>query len=138
MREYRLLERIRNIAKNPERRGRADPNAMLNSVLSHVQKILNTRQGAVLIDPNYGVPDFTDIAGSYASEAVQQMEESINTIIARYEPRLHNPHVEFEPNQNDVLALRFRILGKLDLEGQDIPVIFESVVQSDGKIIVNT
>lgn len=138
MKEYRLLERIRNIQKDPERRGGSDPNAMLNSVLQHVQMILNTKQGAVPIDPDYGVPDFTDIAGSYASDAVQIMEDSISKVINKFEPRLSDARVEFEEQQEDVLALKFRIVGKLALEGQDFPVVFESVVQSDGKITVNS
>lgn len=138
MREYRLLERVRNMELDPDRRGSADPKVMLDSVLHHVQMILNTKQGAVPIAPDYGVPDFTDIAGSYASDAIQQMEEDITAVIAKYEPRLIDPHLEFEPQQDDVLALRFRIMGKLALEGQDFPVIFESVVQSDGKITINS
>ncbi len=137
MREYRLLERIRNIAKDPDRRGSVDLAAAMGSVLHHVQKILNTRQGAVPIAPDYGVPDFTDIAGSYASDAVQVMEQSLSAVIAKYEPRLKDARVEFEQQQEDVLALRFRIMGKLALEGQDVPVVFESIVQSDGKITVN-
>lgn len=138
MREYRLLERVRSMALNPDRRGSADPSVMLASVLHHVQKILNTKQGAVPIAPDYGVPDFTDIAGSYASDSIQMMEESITKVIAKYEPRLQDPHLEFEENQDDVLALKFRIRGTLAVEGQDYPVIFESVVQSDGKITINS
>jgi len=138
MREYRLLERVRSMALDPDRRGSADPSVMLTSVLHHVQKILNTKQGAVPIAPDYGVPDFTDIAGSYASDSIQQMEEGITRVIAKYEPRLLEPHLEFEEQQDDVLALRFRIKGKLAVEGQDYPVIFESVVQSDGKITINS
>jgi len=138
MREYRLLERVRNMELNPDRRSSADPNVMLTSVLHHVQNILNTRQGSVPIAPDYGVPDFTDIAGSYASDSIQQMEESITAVIAKFEPRLVEPLLEFEEQQDDVLAIRFRIKGTLAVEGQDFPVVFESVVQSDGKITISS
>ncbi len=138
MREFRLLERIRYIDRHPEQRGRAEPNAMLNSVLHHVQMMLNTKQGAVPIAPDYGVPDFTDIAGSYASDAVQEMERGLTAVIAKYETRLRDARVEFESQQEDVLSLKFRIMGKLVLENGELPVVFESVVQSDGKITVSS
>ncbi len=138
MREFRLLERVRYIAQHPDRRGSADPNAMLNSVLHHVQLILNTKQGAVPIASDYGVPDFTDIAGSYASDAVQDMERELSAVIAKYETRLHGARIEFESQQEDVLSLKFRILGKMVLDDRELPVVFESVVQSDGKITVSS
>lgn len=136
MREQRLLERIRSYAKNPDKRGAVDPNVVVKSIHKHAQHILNTRKGSVPIDPDYGVPDFTDIAGSYASDTVQEMQQNINELLLKYEPRLKDVRVEFEPQDNDILSLKFRIRGALDMDGSDIPVIFESVVQSDGKITV--
>jgi|GEM_PF-142518 len=137
VREYRLLERIRNYQKNPDRRDSATPADMIKSVLDHVQKILNTKQGAVLIDDDYGLPDYTDIAGSFSSDKVQDLEREINRVIRKYEPRLIDALIEFEQQQDDVLALRFKIKGKLMSEHQDVPVVFESVVQSDGKIVIS-
>lgn len=137
MREYRLLERIRNYQLDPDHRGSASPADMVKSVLHHVQRILNTKQGAVLIHEDYGLPDFTDIAGSFSSDKVQELEREVNRVIKLYEPRLIDAHIEFEQQQDDVLALRFKIKGKLMADNQDVPVIFESVVQSDGKIVVS-
>ncbi len=135
MRELRLLERIRDFEKDPERRFAEDPQAMTKSVLQHIQQIMNTRQGSVLIHEDYGVPDFTDIAGSYASDRVQELERDLSKIIMKFEPRLLEASITFEEQQDDVLALRFKIKGKLAMEN-DVPVVFESVVQSDGRITI--
>ena len=135
MRELRLLERIRDFEKDPERRFAEDPQVMTTSVLHHIQQIMNTRQGSVLIHDDYGVPDFTDIAGSYASDRVQELERDLSKIIMKYEPRLLEASINFEEQQDDVLALRFKIKGKLAMEN-DVPVVFESVVQSDGRITI--
>ena len=102
-----------------------------------LKKILNTKQGAVLIHEDYGLPDYTDIAGSFSSDKVQELEREINRVIKLYEPRLSDAHIEFEQQQDNVLALRFKIKGRLKAENQDLPIIFESVVQSDGKIVVS-
>lgn len=135
MRELRLLERIKDFEKDPERRFAEDPQAMTKSVLHHIQQIMNTRQGSVLIHDDYGVPDFTDIAGSYASDRVQELERDLSKIIMKYEPRLLEASITFQEQQDDVLALRFKIKGKLAMEN-DVPVVFESVVQSDGRITI--
>ena len=61
MGEIRLLQRLRSIAADPARRAKHDVNRVTDSVLEHLQRILNTRQGNVPLADDYGVPDFTDL-----------------------------------------------------------------------------
>ncbi len=133
MREERLLERIRALKKNPERRGRKDPKRIMDSVLDHLQKILNTRQGSVPIAEDYGVPDFTDLFHEYP-DSLRGVERAIRHTIQQYEPRLKGVRVAFLPQDEDSLVLRFQITAKLDMEDETVPVFFESVVDTDGKI----
>jgi type VI secretion system protein len=56
----------------------------------------------------------------------------------KFEPRIKDVRVEFSEQREDVLSLRFKISGRFDLENKNTPVVFESVVQSDGKISVSS
>jgi type VI secretion system protein len=60
MGEERLLERIRSWKNEPQRRSRGEPRRQIDSIVAHLQRILNTRQGNVPIADGYGVPDLTD------------------------------------------------------------------------------
>jgi len=132
MREARLLERIRTWEKDPARREREDPRRVIDSVLLHLHRILNTKQGNVPIAEDYGVPDFTDLLYSYP-ESVRDIERTIRSAIQKYEPRLKAVKVTFIPQDADLLSLRFQIAARLSSESKT-QVFFETVVDSDGKI----
>jgi type VI secretion system protein len=135
MREERLLERIRSWEQDPARRSRQDSKRTLESVVKHLQRILNTRQGSVPIAEDYGVPDFTDALRNYP-ESVREAERSIRQMIQKYEPRLKAIRVHFLPPDEEVLTLRFQISAQLATDHEKIPVQFESHVGTDGKIEV--
>ncbi|RLB43297.1 MAG: type VI secretion system baseplate subunit TssE [Deltaproteobacteria bacterium] len=133
MREERLLERIRNWKKHPERRAKQDPKRLTDSVLNHLQKILNTRHGTVPIAEDFGIPDFTEFANNYP-DSLRGIERAIRNTILRYEPRLKAVRVNFLPQEEDVLTLRFQIIAKIATDEINLPVMFESIVDSEGKI----
>jgi type VI secretion system protein len=117
------------------RRSGQDPRRIVDSVLRHLQNILNTRQGGVQIADDYGIPDFTGLLQSIP-DSLRDIERSIRTVIQKYEPRLRAVRVSFIPNEEDALSLRFQIVARLATGDEKTPVIFESMVDSDGKIQV--
>jgi type VI secretion system protein len=135
VREDRLTERIRAREKDPQRRSKEDPGRTIDSVLAHLQRILNTRQGNVPIAEDYGVPDFTTLLQGYP-HSLQDFERSIRESIQKYEPRLKAIRVSFLPDEEDPLSIRFQILGKLATGDHEDPVHFESTVGSDGRISI--
>ncbi|WP_028321019.1 type VI secretion system baseplate subunit TssE [Desulfatiglans anilini] len=135
MREDRLLERIRTWKASPLARAREDPMRVVESVLGHLQRILNTRQGSVPIAEDYGLPDLTDINEDYP-DSLTRFERAIRLTIQKYEPRLKVIRVRFVPDEEDLLSLRFQIVGKLAAEDLKDTVYFESVVESDGRVSV--
>jgi len=102
-------------------------------VLSHLQRILNTRQGNVPIADDYGVPDFTTLLEGYP-DSLRGFERSIRETIQKYEPRLTAVRVRFTPDEEDPQSIRFQILGKLAAGDHKDPVHFESSIGPDGKI----
>jgi type VI secretion system protein len=132
MREERLLERIRVRDKDTVRRSGEDPRRIHDSVLSHLQRILNTKQGNVPIADDYGTPDLLDFMAS-SPEALRGVERTIRQVIQKYEPRLTAVRVTFVPQTEDMLAMHFQIHAKLSAD-LNTPVFFETLLDSDGKI----
>lgn len=135
MREYRLLDRIRVMAKNPSRRVTEDPQQMIRSVQEHLQRILNTRQGNVLIADDYGVPDFTELMSGYP-ESQRVIERAIRNTIERFEPRLQSVRVTLLGGEKDNLTLSFQISARLMLKDGRDAVTFDSVLDSGGRFTV--
>jgi type VI secretion system protein len=134
MREERLLDRIRGWEKRPILRNREDPRRVTDSVLRHLQRLLNTKEGNVPIAPDYGVPDFTDFLHSYP-DSVREMERTLRLVIQKYEPRLKAVRVSFIPQDESALSLSFQITARLSME-EKTQVLFETRVDSEGKIEV--
>ncbi|HJV65159.1 MAG TPA: type VI secretion system baseplate subunit TssE [Geomonas sp.] len=135
MHEERLLERLRSAEQESPRRGGDDQRRCIRSVLAHLRKILNTRQGNVPVASDYGVPDFTDFLQSYP-DSVSDLEGNIKNAIDRYEPRLSWASVTYVPDEDDVLTLRFQIIARLTVEGGR-KVYFETVIDTDGRIRIH-
>ena len=122
--------------QDPDWRDTAEPSEVVKSILDYLRLILNTRQGNAQIAPDFGVPDFTAMIGATGLDAVRSIEESMTEVILKYEPRLANVTLQFVPEEDKPLALHFKLQGKLALEGQDMPVVFETVLDPDGQISV--
>ncbi|CCO24155.1 type VI secretion system baseplate subunit TssE [Maridesulfovibrio hydrothermalis] len=136
MNEQRLLERIRYMEQEPDSRDTAEPGQVVKSILDYLRMILNTRQGNAQIAPDFGVPDFTSMIGSTGLDAVRDIEESMTEVILKYEPRLENVKIEFIPEEDMPLSLQFKLQAKLALDDQEVPVVFETVLDPDGRIMV--
>lgn len=135
MREARLLERIRQREKDPNRRDSEDPSKVIDSIQEHLKQILNTRQGNVLISEEYGTPDFTDFLSEYP-HSLRAFERAIRKTIMQFEPRLKAIRVAFTPQEDDHLSVKFQIFAKLATNGSNAPVLFESLLDSDGRISI--
>ena len=136
MREQRLLERIAYLEQHPARRGASDPALITESIMQHLQRILNTKQGSAEIADDYGLPDLTTFKGSFSTQSLQELEGSIREVIQKYEPRLDMVKVTCEPKGEDILSLYFKVQAKLSRERGGLPVMFETVMSSDGKMSV--
>lgn len=135
MREERLTERIRSWNRAPHRRGRPDPKLMVDSIVRHLERILNTRWGSAQIADDYGIPDLTDLR-SGLPDAVQDLERAIRNTIQKYEPRLEAVRVKFIPQEETILTVSFQIVARLALEGEKNPLTFQSIMDSDGKVTI--
>lgn len=134
MREKRLLERVIGLQTDSERSRLTQAQVLTLSIREHLQRILNTRQGSVPIDPEFGVPDFTNLAGSFATGETSQIIKNMTRMIAHYEPRLKSPRIQVGEGAQEVLSLSFRLDGLVAIDDQDIPIHLATRVSSDGRV----
>lgn len=109
------------------------PDTRLASVILHLQKLLNARQGTTLMDAGYGMPDFTDLTAQFP-DSVRDMERSISETIEKYEPRLSSVKVDFLFQDDRNLSLLFQIKAFLESGDERLPVQLESLVDTGGKL----
>lgn len=132
MREARLLERIRLREKEPNRRDHENPARVIDSIVTHLGLILNTRRGNVPIASDYGTPDYAEFLQNYP-ESLREFERAIRQTILQYEPRLKNVRVNFIPQEEDPFSVRFQVTAKLATAAGTTPVLVESLLDTDGK-----
>lgn len=122
--------------RNPSDRMRDVVSLEVRSIMNHLARILNTRQGSVPILDDYGIPDFTNVPGETLTETALEMEKVIKQVLLKYEPRISDVKVAFEPQKNEIMSLRFKIEGFL-LKEKKIPISLVTVVSSEGKVAVS-
>ena len=136
MQEERLLERLRTMAQDPTRRGSQDTERLVRSILNHVQKVLNTRQGSVPLSEDFGMPDITYLTSQLGSEAPREIGQTIKQAIQKYEPRLMGVKVNFTTEDKGILTMRFQVTARLAANA-DVPVSFATIISGDGQISVS-
>ena len=137
MRGRRLLERLRTMEKDPDWRGTSDPQIVIASVLAHLAKILNTRQGSAPTAIDLGMPDFTILSGALDADSLPAMEETLTQVISRYEPRLADVRVHSDPLPDRPFMVTFKLTAKVQVEDRKLPVVFETMLDADGHITVS-
>lgn len=107
------------------------------SILLHLGRLLNTRQGSVSIASDYGVPDMTNVPGDSIEEIRQNVEQILQRVVRKYEPRLAKVRMQMVQDDKHSFSLRFRLDAVL--AGQDdVAVTFETVVSTDGHVGVSS
>ena len=80
--ERTLLERLANPEPPGARRLALDVNRLKRSVLLHLQKMLNSRQGLSPAQPDYGIPDLNEFMFAYP-DSISPMRQAIEQSIEK-------------------------------------------------------
>lgn len=136
MREKRFLERLRAIERDPLWRGSATIQEAVASIQHHLLKILNTRQGSAPIATDFGVPDFSTIVSSFTPDSIPEIEAALSAVIRKYEPRLADIHVSFDPQEDKPFTMVFKLTAQVAVEGRQAPIVFETILAPDGHISI--
>lgn len=134
MRERRLLERVSYWERGQDHSDPTPAETLVRSICAHLLRLLNTRQGSVPLDPLFGVPDLTNVAGGLSSGATADIEHELRRVVDQYEPRLQNPRVSAIPQSTDVLALAFSLSGVIEVDHQLIPLQLSTRLDGNGRL----
>jgi type VI secretion system protein ImpF len=111
---------------------------MKSSVAHDLEELLNTRREALSEPPPeftevnkslivYGLPDFTSYNLLDPADC-SRIKRSLETAIARFEPRLERVRVSMQPPDPNDRILRFKIEAMLRIEPAREPVAFDTVL----------
>jgi type VI secretion system protein len=131
-----LFERLADPEKDARRTILENTQEIADSILRHLQKLLNTRQGHVPIRPDYGMPDFTDCSESLPA-TMDKVRRAIKDSIESFEPRLRRVRITHLPSE-DNLQLHFGISGQLATGKQKVSTFFSTRVAPSGSAEVDS
>jgi type VI secretion system protein len=136
MNERTLLERLMYPDMRPGRSARERKDHLSDSVARHLSRLLNSRQGCCLTQPDYGMPDFNESLGS-KNEMRAAFESAIRGTIQKYEPRLRGVVVRLNEDDSPRLEPRFTIQAELSTP-EDMPkqVTFATIMDAHGRMSV--
>ncbi|MBI3776778.1 MAG: type VI secretion system baseplate subunit TssE [Gammaproteobacteria bacterium] len=133
--EHSLFERLQSPDETSDYKLKVNVNKAADSVLNHLRNMLNTRQGSVPTLPDYGLPDFNDIASNFP-DAIFELRRVIKQSIDNYEPRLSQVKVDYVKDEDKPLSMRYEITAQLSLGGENANVWFETTLDSQGRVKV--
>jgi len=111
---------------------------MIESVRDDVEKLLNTRQGTVLIDDGYGLDDFSFMFNSYMAPDINQINIALIKQCRQYEPRISNLQIKANMEDSKKSSLSFQMNAKIQFNNEDIPLNFVIELNDDGSIRVGS
>jgi type VI secretion system protein len=129
-----LLARIRNPELAIPRRQVLE-SELRESVLQHLQGMCSTRIGSMLTQPDYGIPDVSDMVHSFP-HAISMMQRALKHTIETYEPRLTNVRINHVASDTGDLMVRFDVTAQLVGDSGRSPVKFETTFDVSRKLTV--
>jgi len=134
----RLLKRIRAWSINESSSiTDLDSNDLAQSIRNDLEKLYNTKQGTVLIDDKFGLPDFNDMLNGYGAPDSERMQSAILKLTKKYEKRLSSIEIKDEDNKQKNSNLAFRLNAILLYKNQSLPFTAGMVLNDDGSTTVS-
>ncbi len=130
-----LLERLRSRFTGRQAQG-SDAERLADSIIHNLENILNHQQGGAMAMPDLGLPDLNYSRFGDGLDNFRGMEKVIEGCIRRYEPRCASVRAFFEERKGSAASLAFRLEISVMIEHRIVPLVFETVLGMDGRILV--
>lgn len=135
----RLLKRLSQWEQaNGEDYAEPDSGAIIESMRDDLEKLFNTKRGTVLVDDNYGFPDFSHMLNGYTAPDVGAILQQLHLQAKQYEPRLQSLQVKYVEQKKNPGKLQFQINAKIISKTQEVPLNITALLSDDGSIVLNT
>jgi type VI secretion system protein len=128
-RERRLFERLAEPDPTESRRRDPDIRALTESVIVHLNRLMNSRHGCTPIQADYGIPDLNEFVFSFP-DSLGAMRKAVQKAIEQYEPRLKAVRIKYIEEPDRPLDIHFEITARMVVEGKTIPVTYNTSLGS--------
>jgi type VI secretion system protein len=136
--KLRLLKRIRNWEEAEViSASEADIDEVMESVRDDLEKLFNTRRGTVLIDDEFGLPDFSQLMNGYAAPDVDQIVRNLQQQVKQYDTRLSAVDFQQQDGGRGATSLNFGMSAMLQHKQQDISFSASVQFADNGSVSVN-
>ena len=88
------------------------------SILSNLDRLMNTRRGALSHLPDFGLPDLSDVYRDMPG-SIAELQRSIEASVEAFEPRLRRVRVEHQATDRYAMQLVFLLTAET-LNGERI------------------
>jgi type VI secretion system protein len=99
------------------------------SIMDHLNRLFNTREGSLPHLKDYGLPDISEIYRKMP-HGIEELQNAVKKTIEKYEPRLHKIKVIPQNTDPNEFRLVFILSGELRDGGL---VRFQTTFSSQGK-----
>ena len=115
----------------------ADVNEVMESVRDDLEKMFNTRRGTVLVNPEFGLPDFTHLMNGYSAPDVDQIQQEMHSQVRAYERRLINTVVVTQESRSADSKLRFGLTAVFNHKNQEHSLSTSIAINDNGSVSVS-
>jgi type VI secretion system protein len=151
MSKRRLIERLKDPTPDYHESFQKRKELLETSIRAHLIKLLNTKQGSVLTQPDYGMPDLASLysggtqvenESNKATEAAKiteaikaaRIKEAIKAAIDKYEPRLKVERIE-QVESGNRFFLQFHIAAQLVIDNnRKEPIFYHTDISRSGSV----
>ncbi len=134
----RLLKRIRSWEEaGIVSASDVDVNEMMETIRDDLEKLLNTRRGTVLIDNDYGLPDFTYLMNGYAAPDVEEIQRDLLHQLKQYEKRLDSISLTYHQPASRSTSVMFGLNARIQHRNQPIDFIATVQFTDNGSVSVS-
>jgi type VI secretion system protein len=136
--KLRLLKRIRHWEEaGVVSAADIDVFEIMESICDDLEKMLNTRRGTVLVDQDYGLPDFTHLRNSYAAPDMDEIEHDLVYQIRKYETRLTSVNLEYQQPGRTSGGIKFVLNAVFRHKKQDLNLVANIQLNDDSSVSVS-
>jgi type VI secretion system lysozyme-like protein len=134
MSQVRFLKRIAHLQNSKQ--GSVPKVSFEEQLLIDIERLLNSRQGNTLINPNMGLPDLQGQFQSHGTPDLDTLTDHIRYQLTEFEPRLLKFSVFLDEENNDVSCYCWKLNGTSSANQISHNILATIKVFSNGQILV--
>jgi type VI secretion system protein len=102
------------------------------SIVDNLDRLFNTRRGAIEHMMDYGLPDISEIYRD-VPESIPDLQAAIQETVEKYEPRLTDVQVQHQENEQEPFEMKLTFILSGRLVGRE-KIQFETTFQSEANL----